>query len=52
MNFCDTHGLDLPCKKCMDDRQEEVAYLKSIEEAMQHRKENETNRGGNEYDRK
>lgn len=35
MDFCDTHGLDLPCAKCINERHEESAYLRSIEEAMQ-----------------
>jgi hypothetical protein len=30
-NFCDTHGLNLPCKDCMDERFEEMEYLKEIE---------------------
>lgn len=34
MDFCETHGLDLPCGKCVNDRHEEIAYLKSIEDAM------------------
>lgn len=34
MDFCETHGLDLPCKMCIADRQEERQYLKGIEDAL------------------
>lgn len=26
-NYCDTHGLDIPCQKCIEDRFEELEYL-------------------------
>lgn len=32
MNHCDTHGLDLPCKECIEERMEEREYLEGMEE--------------------
>ena len=34
MDFCETHGLDLPCKTCIYERSEERKYLYRIEEAL------------------
>lgn len=34
MDFCDTHGLDFPCKACINERHEERKYLDSIEHAL------------------
>ena len=34
MDFCETHGLDLPCERCLHERHAEREYLKSIEDAM------------------
>jgi hypothetical protein len=30
MMYCDTHGLDLPCKKCLQNRIDEVEYIQRI----------------------
>jgi hypothetical protein len=29
-DFCDTHGLNLPCKKCFEDRLKEFEYLEQM----------------------
>ncbi len=34
-NFCDTHGLDLPCSKCIGDRLDELEYLRKIEKDLE-----------------
>lgn len=32
--FCDTHGLDLPCKTCAENRAADLDYLRQLERDM------------------
>lgn len=32
-DYCDTHGLKIPCKTCLDNRISDARYLERIREA-------------------
>ena len=33
LDYCDTHGLKIPCKTCLDNRISDARYLENIREA-------------------